>query len=247
MPTTSIPVIGTPEEQRIFTQIHRHYTMARDDLEQRTIDFDKKDILMLIGNKKEYHKYVDFILSEVNFITSKESALKYIGKYSIHPIPSEKRIIYATQILEIELFPHLGLNSSPKEKAIFIGHMIDKLLSTSLKMRSEDDKDNISNKRYESTGILFNELFRSLYKRWLDRIKEQVIKHGDALALSQALRIQPLKRKDILSWISFPIPFNPDTITVDSPNRYYWHSGTPFGNGGMEKLARNLEKAVPKK
>ena len=80
-----------------------------------------------------------------------------------------------------------------------------------------------------------------------DHIKEQVIKHGDALALSQALRIQPLKRKDILSWISFPIPFNPDTITVDSPNRYYWHSGTPFGNGGMEKLARNLEKAVPKK
>ena len=45
MPTSDVPIIGTPEEQRTFMKCHRHYSMARDDLQQRTRDFDKKDIL----------------------------------------------------------------------------------------------------------------------------------------------------------------------------------------------------------
>lgn len=45
MSATDIPVTGTQEEQKTFTQCHRHYTMAREDLEHRTRDFDKKDIL----------------------------------------------------------------------------------------------------------------------------------------------------------------------------------------------------------
>ena len=40
-----IPIIGSPEEQKTFTEVYRHYIMAKEDLDQRIIDFDKKDIL----------------------------------------------------------------------------------------------------------------------------------------------------------------------------------------------------------
>ena len=39
------PVIGTAEEQKTFIEVHRHYQLAKQDLEQRIIDFDRKDIL----------------------------------------------------------------------------------------------------------------------------------------------------------------------------------------------------------
>lgn len=40
-----VPISGTKEEQKQFTDVLRHYQMARQDLEQRIISFDKVDIL----------------------------------------------------------------------------------------------------------------------------------------------------------------------------------------------------------
>ena len=40
-----VPSVGTPDEQKTFTECHQHYTMAKQDLEIRIQDFDKKDIL----------------------------------------------------------------------------------------------------------------------------------------------------------------------------------------------------------
>ncbi len=40
-----IEVRGTPEEQKLFLDVDRHYIMANEDLTTRTRDFDKKDVL----------------------------------------------------------------------------------------------------------------------------------------------------------------------------------------------------------
>lgn len=40
-----IEVRGTPEEQKLFIDVDRHYVMANEDLTTRTRDFDKKDVL----------------------------------------------------------------------------------------------------------------------------------------------------------------------------------------------------------
>ena len=40
-----LPIAGTKQEQRLFTDVFRHYVMAKEDLATRIIDFDKKDIL----------------------------------------------------------------------------------------------------------------------------------------------------------------------------------------------------------
>lgn len=45
MPENEIPIVGTKEEQDLFTEVYRHYTMAKQDLETRMRDWDKKDVL----------------------------------------------------------------------------------------------------------------------------------------------------------------------------------------------------------
>lgn len=40
-----IPTVGTQEEQKLFTEVFRHYEIATEDLNTRIKDFDKKDVL----------------------------------------------------------------------------------------------------------------------------------------------------------------------------------------------------------
>jgi DNA-directed RNA polymerase II subunit RPB2 len=91
---------------------------------------------------------------------TRNNALKYIGKNAIHNLKDNERISYTKQVVENELFPHMGITSTLKEKAYFLGHIVNKLLSTVVGMRKEDDRDDYINKRVESTGVLFYELFR---------------------------------------------------------------------------------------
>ena len=136
-----------------------------------------EDITNLIGLEgKRASKYMDLILRDSFFIDSQDAALKYIGQYSMHIISKDKRETYAWQVVETELFPHMGISATIKEKAMFIGLIIKKLIYTNIGLRSPDDRDNYSNKIIESTGILCTELFRTLYKRFLHAIKSQIEK-----------------------------------------------------------------------
>jgi hypothetical protein len=128
------------------------------------------------GNTK-IEKLIRFIIRDSYFIADQESAIKYIGQYSIHPIKDDTdREKYANQIINDDLFPHLGVISSQKEKAMFAAYMVRKLLLTHIGLRSEDDRDNYANKRVEMAGVLCCELFRTLFKRYIKALTSQLVK-----------------------------------------------------------------------
>jgi len=104
------------------------------------------------------------------FKSTKINALKYIGQHTNHPIKEHERKDYAEQVVECEIFPHMGVTSTNKEKVYLLGHMVHKLLATRLGMRKPDDRDNYINKRIESPGILCHELFRQLFKKYIGSI-----------------------------------------------------------------------------
>ena len=153
-----------------------------------------EDIINLIGfgGFEQGEKYIRIILRDSFFIETQDDALSYIGQYSMHIIPKEKRKIYALQVVETELFPHLGISSTVKEKGFFLGHIIKQLISTKIGIRQPDDRDNFSNKRVETTGMLFTELFRSLFKRYINSIKvffEKKKSRSDILSVISKLNI----------------------------------------------------------
>ena len=139
---------------------------------------ENDEIADIIGDEDDERikKYINYIIRDSYFIRTQEDALKYIGQYAMHVIKDEKRKDYACQIVENEILPHMGLTSTIKEKVYFLGYMVNKIIKTNIGIRSEDDLDNYSNKRVEMSGVLCCELFRTLFKRFTKKIKDDLDK-----------------------------------------------------------------------
>ena len=149
----------------------------------KSLGFNSQDIIKFINPvSKEETKIVDRLIRESIEYTNKEKAIKYISKASIHKVEDdeERRIIYTQQVIENEMFPHMGI-STPLEKAILLGDMINKLIRVSLRIRIEDDRDNVSLKRIEGPGVLIADLFRMCMKRYSDTLKKNLEKRQDIL------------------------------------------------------------------
>lgn len=120
------------------------------------------------------------------------NSLKYIGNQAIHTLKDNERIDYARQVVENELFPHMGITSTIKEKAYLLGYIVNKTISTHIGLRKEDDRDDYINKRVESAGVLCYELFRQLFKKYISTIINTIEKKKqipDCMSIIQRLPI----------------------------------------------------------
>jgi DNA-directed RNA polymerase II subunit RPB2 len=143
-----------------------------------------KHLLRLTDKKAE--KFVRFILNDALICDTQDKALHYIASHATNPVPEERKIAFAKQIVQHELVPSYGIIPSPFDIALFLGHMIRQLVYTSLNLRKQDDLDNYANKRIESAGNLLFDIFRHLYKKFLLAIRGQLEKRkqrGDILTM----------------------------------------------------------------
>ena len=123
---------------------------------------------------------------------TRNSALDHIGKFTLHTLKEDERRAYALQVVESELFPHMGITATLKEKAYLLGSIVNRLLSTSVGMRTDDDRDDYKNKRVESAGVLCRDLFRQLFKKFTVAIITSIEKkkqNPDAMAVISRLPI----------------------------------------------------------
>ena len=156
------------------------------------LGFKFQDIPQLIFAHEDCNEYINTILEECD-LTEQDQALERIGKHAMHVIAQDKRAAYASQILENEIFPHMGVITHGLERAISLGALIKKLIETTEgerrraeegpeavpHLRPPDDRDNIANKRFEVAGVLTVSLFRSLFKRLVRSITPLVEKRPD--------------------------------------------------------------------
>ena len=132
---------------------------------------DKDSIINLLGGENKDNIFIlNKVIKKSYFVNTKEESLEYIGKFAMHIISKEKRTKYAEQILTNELLPHLGFTISKKELLLFLSLMVKKIINTRLGSRIIEDRDHISNKRCEVSGVLIGDMFRSLYKRFIRSI-----------------------------------------------------------------------------
>lgn len=146
--------------------------------------FTQEEISEFIQMKyEEGQKYIKYIIYDSAHIKTREQALNYIGKYPMYAIPKEKQDAYAQQVVERELFPHLGITATIRDKAMFLGYMINKLIRTNIGVRKCDDRDNVSIKRIETTGMLLHELFRCVFDSFVKSIHIQLQKRPDIISI----------------------------------------------------------------
>ena len=153
----------------------------------KALGFEVRDFPYLLGVSLHTRKFFKVIYEEMGIATQGE-ALGFIGKHAMHVIQQDKRAAYASQILENEIFPHMGVITHSLERAMFLGALVKKLLETASEsgIRPCDDRDNIANKRFEVAGVLVSSLFRSLFKRLVRSVTPLVQKRPDiTIALSR--------------------------------------------------------------
>jgi len=146
------------------------------------------------------------VIRDAETIGSQEKAIAYVTQFSMHNLSKDRRFYYVHQILNNELFPHLGIMSSKNQKGFFLGHMLSKLLFTLVGKRSNDDRDHINNKRLEAGGHLVAELFRTLFKRFVRSMEPQLAKRPDILVVMSRNNIITLGIKHCFSTGNWGIP-----------------------------------------
>ena len=120
-------------------------------------DIIKYCLLDLDKNKK----YIDLFIPSVHDaggIYTQKMALKFIAT-----LTKWKTIPYVWEVLNDYFFPHIG-ETLYKQKALFLGDIVKKLLKVYLKEEEPTDRDNYKFKRIELVGSLINDLFKEYYK-----------------------------------------------------------------------------------
>ena len=149
----------------------------------KALGFNNEEIVKFINpSSQDEIRYTERLIRESVMYNTKEKAIKYISKSTIQKVEDseERRIHYTNQVIENELFPHMGI-STPLEKGILLGTMINKLFRVCLGKRKLEDRDNISIKRIEGPGVLLGELFRMCLKRYCDNLKKYLEKRQDII------------------------------------------------------------------
>ena len=149
----------------------------------KALGFNNEEIIELIcPSSPEEIRYTERLIRESIMYNTKEKAIKYISKSSIQKVEDseERRIHYTTQVIENELFPHMGISTN-LEKGILLGTMINKLFRVCLGKRKHEDRDNVSIKRIEGPGVLISDLFRMCLKRYCDNLKKYLEKRQDII------------------------------------------------------------------
>lgn len=148
----------------------------------KALGYKNVDILKFLSvESKEELSLANRLVRESVPYTSKEKALKYISTASMKLDEDEnRRVIYTRQVIENELFPHMGISTNI-EKATILGNMINRLFKVVLGKRPHDDRDNVSVKRIENCGVLIADLFRMCLKRYCDNLKKYLEKRQDVI------------------------------------------------------------------
>lgn len=125
-----------------------------------------KDIYELIvgyDNDPTYDHIITESILEASSITTQEQALAWLAEHTNTWSVKSQKQSNVQDIINEELFPHIGGGEMNYEKACFLAHMTRKVLWTSSQRLPTDDRDGYPNKRVDVPGFLLADLFRKTY------------------------------------------------------------------------------------
>ena len=160
-----------------------------------------EDIVLAVSDDVEIQNelYPSIVYVANMGITTVDDARDFIGSKVAIGQPREVRIERAMQVLDKYLFPHLGTDSSREtrlKKALFLGQVIKGLIELVLGRRKPDDKDHVANKRIRLAGELMAQLFRAVFRQFVQDLKQQLEK---AYTRGKIPSLVTLVRADIIT------------------------------------------------
>lgn len=128
---------------------------------------------MLDSIRVEHSRFVNVLKIQYNSVQTSKDALKLISD-SLGP---EKDVNFVLEILRKEIFYHFRFHENSNAATVrHLGFILKKLVETVMKTRPPDDKENLANKRLDSTGALLHFIFQGLFKQFLKTVSAQLNK-----------------------------------------------------------------------
>jgi DNA-directed RNA polymerase II subunit RPB2 len=123
-----------------------------------------KTIFLDIEQNESYLEHLIQSIHDASIIFNQETALKYIATFT-----KEKTVSQVQYILSDYFLPHIG-EVNYREKALYLGQMVFKLLKVVLQEEAPTDRDSFIYKRVELPGMLLKELFNEYYSAQIANI-----------------------------------------------------------------------------
>ena len=124
------------------------------------------DILELIlGPEPDstYNAIFDESMTESLVARTQAEAVQWITQHMNSWSIKNQRPVAVQDILNEELFPHVGGTETNYQKACLLAHMTRKMLQVAYGRITSDDRDGYSNKRVDLPGFLLANLFRTYF------------------------------------------------------------------------------------
>jgi DNA-directed RNA polymerase II subunit RPB2 len=129
------------------------------------ITYDVEDIM-----NKQIIEFVRYSILDNRCIYTQEDAMKYIASFSEY----KNNIDNLKYTLVNDLFPNVG--NSFKNKAVFLGHIVRKIVKVALGIVQETDRDDYKFKRVDISGFLLGNLFRDYYNQFRNVVRNNIDK-----------------------------------------------------------------------
>lgn len=136
------------------------------------VESDKHILQCIVGDIKDptNKQMLEFLRTSVlhgAHITNQEQAIEYLSNFVEY-----KHIDKVKHVLIHDLFPNVG--NSFNNKAMFLGHIVNKLVKVSMKITKESDRDSYLYKRVDISGFLIANLFRDYYNQFRQTVRNNV-------------------------------------------------------------------------
>lgn len=219
-----------------------------------------KQILSHVVYNFEDAELVDLFLpslEEALPISTTDSAKDFIARRGqIKEAGKESRVTYATELLERNFLPHIGVDPSPAtitRKGYFLGYVVHRLLLACSGRIEEDDRDHFANKRLDLAGPLIGGLFRLVFYKLAKTMRQTLQKTLDStndISISRAIKSDIISRgiRYPLSTGNWGSGENMKTGVCQVLNRLTYASSlshlrrcnTPLGKEGKQAKPRQL-------
>jgi DNA-directed RNA polymerase beta subunit len=94
-----------------------------------------------------------------------------------------------------DFLSHTG--TSYKKKALYLGHMVKKLLSIYLGYKEYDNRDSYLHKRIDTPGILYSNLFRQCYGKLIKEVRNLIVRELNLWRANSSVPLELINQNNI--------------------------------------------------
>jgi DNA-directed RNA polymerase II subunit RPB2 len=129
------------------------------------VEKDREIVELILGDEEDttYNAIFDESMTEALVVRTQAEAVTWISHHMNSWSIKNQKPVVVQDILNDELFPHIGGAESNYAKACMLAHMTRKMLMVAHGHLSNDDRDGYSNKRVDLPGFLLANLFRTYF------------------------------------------------------------------------------------